>query len=357
MGRQFRTTDEYEKELFGIVDKLCYTRQRWQVWEDLMTAIACSISNSTDRNPERYERREKAFRDAIGRIGSMELAAKALGVIVNALEANPHQDFLGNLYMNLELGSHWHGQFFTPYSLCEMTATMQMQTAPKLVEQNGWISVCDPAIGGGAMLIAAANCLKLKGINYQERCVFVGQDIDSVAGMMAYIQLSLLGCPGYIVIANTLTNPVTGRLLMPNELEGQDFWYTPFFFTDVWEMRRRLSVMDAVLRNAKEISRNVDEEDVEKAGQEIEGNPGDQSEDTEDTADTGVGEIAPDEQLNASDEQLNASDEQLNVPYEQLNASDEQTPADLPEVKTLKAPIPKLRRPGMDGQMSLFDLM
>lgn len=100
------------------------------------------------------------------------------------------------------------------------------------------------------MLIAAANHMKAMGINYQTNALFVGQDIDRIAGMMAYIQLSLIGCPGYICIANTLTNPLTGPLLTPDEREGQEFWYTPFFFTDVWEIRRRLKKMDAIFSAA-----------------------------------------------------------------------------------------------------------
>ena len=33
-------------------------------------------------------------------------------IVVEALERNPEQDFLGELYMELELGNHWKGQVF-----------------------------------------------------------------------------------------------------------------------------------------------------------------------------------------------------------------------------------------------------
>lgn len=61
--------------------------------------------------------------------------------------------------------------------------------------------------------------------------------------MMAYIQLSLLGCPGYIVIANTLTNPIVGSPLMPIEKEEQEFWYTPLYFSKVWHFRRAFGLL------------------------------------------------------------------------------------------------------------------
>ena len=49
----------------------------------------------------------------------MEIAAEILNIIVMALENEPEQDFLGKMYMNLNLGNHWKGQFFTPYNICK----------------------------------------------------------------------------------------------------------------------------------------------------------------------------------------------------------------------------------------------
>lgn len=51
-----------EKEFLDIFHSLCYSRSSWQVWADLMAAIACSISNVADRSPEHYESREKRIR-------------------------------------------------------------------------------------------------------------------------------------------------------------------------------------------------------------------------------------------------------------------------------------------------------
>lgn len=70
--------------------------------------------------------------------------------------------------------------------------------------------------------------------------MFVGQDIDVIVVMMCYIQLSLLGCAGYIVIADTLTNPICGDVLNPIEKEGQQFWYMPMFQTGQWYIKRLL---------------------------------------------------------------------------------------------------------------------
>lgn len=104
------------------------------------------------------------------------------------------------------------------------------------------ISVNDPACGAGATLVAAANIFHRKKINYQTRVLFTANDIDRVVAQMCYIQLSLLGCAGWVAVANTISNPVCGDPLMPVEKPGQEFWYTPFYFRGEWNCRRQIQI-------------------------------------------------------------------------------------------------------------------
>lgn len=234
-----------EKEFLKLFDKLTYSRSAWQVWEDLMTVIACSISNAVDRTPDKFSRREEQYGQAIERLGGVEIPAQMLSIVTMALERDSDQDFLGKLYMNLNLGNHWKGQFFTPYNVCRLMAEINFGDGIQAeVERKGYISVCDPCVGAGAMFIAAANTMRRAKVNYQTNAVFVGQDIDRVVAMMAYIQISLIGCPGYIIIGNSLTNPPTGHVLFPKDTEEQDVWITPMFTTDVWNMRRRWCLLE-----------------------------------------------------------------------------------------------------------------
>ena len=253
--------DDSEKEFLKLFNQLTYSRNNWQVWEDLMTVMACSISNATDRNPERFNSREKQFERAIKDLGGVDIPAQMFAIIVNELDRNPNQDFLGKLYMSLNLGSHWHGQFFTPYHVCEMMAKMQItEDCKNGIEEKGYLSVCDPCIGAGAMLVAAATAFRELGINYQSCVVFAGQDIDAVVAKMAYIQISLLGCPGYITIGNSLTNPQTGRDLFPQATREQDLWITPMFFSQVWELRREKELFMSLFRGVGTSKKTTEKE-------------------------------------------------------------------------------------------------
>lgn len=252
---------DHEKEFLRLFNTLTYSRSAWQVWEDLMIVISCSISNAVDRTPEKFKKRETQYERSIKALGGVDIPAQMLGIITMALEENPDQDFLGKFYMNLNLGSHWRGQFFTPYNMCRMISEMNFGDGTKAeIKRKGYMSVCDPCVGAGAMLIAAANTLKKMGINYQTDAVFVGQDIDRVVAMMAYIQLSLIGCPGYIIIGNSLTHPPVGHVLFPQDTEGREIWITPLFMHKVWEQQRTKVLMQKLFRGTETTQKTVETE-------------------------------------------------------------------------------------------------
>ena len=238
-----------EHEFLKIFRELCYSRNAWEVWADLITVMACSIANAVDREPKRHASREIEYERCIKHLGGIGKPAHLFAIVVEALEKDPDQDFLVKLYMNLNLGNHWKGQFFTPYNISRLMAEMTLGNCQEQVDREGWISVCEPTVGGGAMLISAANTIRRQKINYQNHVLFVGQDIDRIVAMMAYIQISLLGCPGYLVVGNSLSNPIVGSALMPMEKEGQEFWYTPLYYSEVWHYRRVFTAMDSLLRN------------------------------------------------------------------------------------------------------------
>ena len=247
-----------EKEFKDIFRELCYSRSAWQVWADLMAAIACTLANACDKTEPGYSRREKEFAECIERLGGVEKPSKLFAVITEAFDRDPDQDFLGKLYMDLELGNHWKGQFFTPYDICRCTADMTVgENVVEKVKTVGWVSVNDPACGAGAMLIAAANTMKRMGINYQTQALFVANDIDRVVAHMCYIQLSLLGCPGYVAVANTLSNPVTGNVLIPDQKKGQEFWFTPFYFRNEWKIRRQRLLIRRILSLTEPVERKM----------------------------------------------------------------------------------------------------
>ena len=163
-----------------------------------------------------------------------------------ALESNTEQDFLGHIYMELGLGNHVAGQFFTPYDICKLMSRITISDdIDKEVNKKGYVSICDTACGAGATLISAANLareiLKKSGKNFQNYILFVGQDIDVTVGLMCYLQISLLGCSGYVKIGNSLTDPIK-----PDD-DINKYWFTPMYFSDRWKMLKLINKTNILL--------------------------------------------------------------------------------------------------------------
>lgn len=243
--------DDRQRELIRLFDQACRRHNRWTVWADFVVMAAVSISNTVDKN--HAEDRTQTYMTLASKYDQSELKCltSMFAEVVNGLDENPDQDFLGELFMALNLGNEHNGQFFTPCNVCKMTAKMTYgKDLETKVERKGWVSVNDPACGAGALLVAFANECRQRHMNYQTSVLFVAQDIDYIVGCMCYIQLSLLGCPGYVVVADSLADPCAGidhDLLLP--VPGENIWYTPMYFQDVWHYRRLWRTMDRVIRS------------------------------------------------------------------------------------------------------------
>lgn len=225
-----------QKAFLDAFGQLTHRHRSWDVWRDFITMFACSLSNPLDKE-HRYKR-EKLYSQIVKKYNKQEqeLFPELAAQTVLALEENPEQDFLGSIFMSLNLGNEHNGQFFTPYDVCKMMAEVTMNGVLLKVERDGYISISDPCCGAGATLIAgihtARKQLEKADLNYQDHILVVAQDIDEVVALMCYIQLSLLGVAGYVKVGNSLTDPITGTG------DKENYWFTPMYFSNIWMLRR-----------------------------------------------------------------------------------------------------------------------
>ncbi len=217
---------------------LTYRHSPWTVWSDFIVMSACAISNPCDR--EHREEREALYMKTIDKYNRQELDIfpQLLAEMVLALEENPEQDFLGTLFMELNLGNDRGGQFFTPYSVCQLMSEITVGNFEEQIEKDGYITLNDCACGAGATLIAGINTIRKQlrdsgsKLNFQNHLLVTGQEIDFTTALMCYLQLSLLGVAGYIKVGDTLCDP------MHSGDKTDSYWFTPMYFSDVWTMRR-----------------------------------------------------------------------------------------------------------------------
>ena len=137
--------ENHEAMMKKILEREFGKTNAWQAWAYIINAMAVGLSNAFDPDPVRKGMREKEYMDCIHRLDSKNTAAEALGVLMMALEENPNQDFLGKMFMAMGLGSHWHGQFFTPYHVAAGMADVNIDEGKVKDEiaQKGFISIAD----------------------------------------------------------------------------------------------------------------------------------------------------------------------------------------------------------------------
>ena len=113
-----------KKEFLKLFRQLTNARSSWEVWSDFVIMSACAISNAVDKS--HFNEREDLYLKTIKRYTKNEqlIFPKLLAETMMALESNPEQDFLGEMYMSLELGNRRNGQFFTPYHISDLMARM-----------------------------------------------------------------------------------------------------------------------------------------------------------------------------------------------------------------------------------------
>jgi hypothetical protein len=219
--------DPHQKALVRLIQDNSHRHRPHQVFSDFCEQAACAVSNSVDLH--QAEKREARYMEIIGRYERAEVDRfpQMLGELVLALEGT-RRDVLGQIFMAMEFGNHWKGQFFTPYEVAYLMASLAQGDAVDNIERQGFITLQEPAIGAGAMVIASAEALLDVGINPQQSLHVTGIDVDATACHMAYLQLALLHIPAIILHANALSDQAPWG-----------HWVTPAHVLGLWDSRLR----------------------------------------------------------------------------------------------------------------------
>jgi type I restriction-modification system DNA methylase subunit len=197
-------------------------KHRYEVFKDFVTMAACSLHNSLGKEPTR----EEEYLRIIGQYKPADQQAfpKLLGSLIAALDSEP-RDVLGPLYMELEIANKDAGQFFTPPELSEMMARMTFAPELDKLESQDFLTASEPACGAGGMILALVKVMTQAGHDPARRLWVQAIDVDRMAALMCYTQLSLWNVPAEIIVGNTLSWDI------------REVWYTPAHHLGGWKHR------------------------------------------------------------------------------------------------------------------------
>lgn len=221
--------DHYRREFISRFRETARHHHRFEVFRDFTEMATLAVQNAFLRSPAL----EKEYLAIAGRYqpADVKRMSELLGCLTGALACQPG-DFLGQIFMELEIGSAHMGQFFTPYTVSQAISRLTTGDVRQQLEGRAFITLQEPAVGAGSMVIAFAEILAEQGINYQEKLYVCCTDIDPVAAQMCYLQLSLLGIPAEVNIGNSLS------------LDIRRTYRTPLWYLGNWQ--DRLGTADAI---------------------------------------------------------------------------------------------------------------
>lgn len=241
MPRRMMSIEDARRQFVSVFRDTARNLRRWEVFSDFIALAASELDMARIRTPENIERsREICAKYSESDINNMHAL---FGLMICALEAKFH-DFLGAIFMELELGDDRNGQYFTPYNVQSLLARLLMPDFDETIRREGFVTVSDPASGAAGMIVAYAEVLLEAGYNPSEQMFGSCIDIDPIAADMAFIQLSLLGIPAEVVTGNALT-------MQLNRVR-----YTPVYYINNFEKRleeqRRIAAMRKFLQGLRE---------------------------------------------------------------------------------------------------------
>lgn len=187
------------------------------VFEDFVEMCATTLSNQCDLRSR--DSRKAEYLELAGRYSPEELHrfAQALGELALML-GTERRDVLGELWMTLGLGSSEMGQFFTPSSVARLMALMHADAIVEQLTERLYITVNEPACGGGVMMLELMDVLAKRDVDVSTRVICFANDLSRQAALMAYVQFWLAGIPAEVRVMNTLTLEEFGNP-----------WVTPMF--------------------------------------------------------------------------------------------------------------------------------
>lgn len=180
----------------NILERLSHRRSTREVFDAFVRMAACALAMQT-REAEYLEEAKRWEKE------ELTLFAEALAALVSEMETRPFEDLIGGYYMEFALsskGQQWNGEFHTPKPICDLMARMVIDV--NSLPTEGPITICEPACGAGAMILAVGDACPPE---VRRRLRVTAIDVNRTACNMTFVNTTLWGIPTRVIHGNTLS--------------------------------------------------------------------------------------------------------------------------------------------------------
>ncbi len=235
-----------KKDFIKILDNLDRSKSRQENFRNFCELIYCALAKPTATDKETADKLEERYMSIVGTYSDKDDVRKApemLSLIIRAMNEKGC-DFLGEIAGEIGALDKKNGQFFTPYDISKLMASITIPNVAEIIKEDGFFSLSDPAAGAGCMVLAAADVVQDQGFDPSEYMSVQVIELNKLTYYMLFIQLAMRGIAAEVIHGNSLS------------LEVFETAYTPasiYFFGKHGCMFKRSKNEDKALKPDVEI--------------------------------------------------------------------------------------------------------
>ena len=199
--------NNYVRDFVKAINGIDSSKSRNEVFIDFCELAYCALAKVASPSEQQREDLERQYMEVVARYRKKDDVRKMpelLGLTLEAISGGGI-DFLGAVAGELGVLDARQGQFFTPYHVSRLMAEISMTNVADIIEKNGFVTVQEPSVGAGGMVIAVADVIEGLGFSPETHLWVEATELSRSTYHMGFIQINARGIAGKITCGNSLS--------------------------------------------------------------------------------------------------------------------------------------------------------
>jgi type I restriction-modification system DNA methylase subunit len=195
------------KDFIKIMGELDRSKHQGEIFNDFCELAFCALAKAACPFDDQRDKLEAQYMGVVGRYRNKDdirRMPELMGLALNELSIGGC-DFLGQVAGEMGVLNDKLGQFFTPYEVSRLMADITLTGIEDKIQENGFVTVQEPAAGAGGMLIAVADKIESLGFDLETALWIEATELSRATFHMCYIQCAGRGLAGRIINGNSLS--------------------------------------------------------------------------------------------------------------------------------------------------------
>lgn len=195
------------KQVVKLLNDIDQSKFRSAVFSDFCEMAYCALAKNACPFPEQRDALETQYMEVVARYRNKDDVRKMPEILALTLAeiGKGGVDFLGQVAGELEVLDSKLGQFFTPYEVSRLMAEINLTDIDRMIDEQGFITVSEPAAGAGGMLMAMADVIEAKGHDLETTVWIEAVELSRPTFHMCYVQCTARGLAGKVICGNSLS--------------------------------------------------------------------------------------------------------------------------------------------------------